>query len=428
MLPLWSAMYLAPLASIVPPSFTIWLFGTTGSMKSVSTALAMSHFGKFEYNMPPASWTGTTNALEKMAFTLKDMPLWIDDFTSQSTLQAQNELRMKADQLLRNWGNRSGRTRMNADLSLRQTFSPRGLVVSTAEQLPPVESIQSRLFQLEIAPGMIDIEGGQQSKLSMAQLVDAPLYPHAMAAYVLWLSPQMSRLEKELPIEFLRLTEKARSDAGSHLRLPANIATMFIGLKMGMTFAHEIGALDAEQLEAELELGWNLLVSMGERQHEVAAEEKPVEMYFNALEQLFASGAAYLRHKDNPTDDATNGHPQFPIPGLQAIKATFLGWYDEKYWYLLPNDAFNAVYQYYRSSGALFPDSERGVRVKLLEQKKLLPQSKSGDRYTCRLRLSGLDYQPRTLRVHKPITNADESSLETGTAGTAGTMGIDEDE
>ena len=196
-MPLWSAMYLAPLASLVPLFFTIWLFGTTGSLKSTLTALAFSHFGKFAFNTPPASWTATQNALEKLAFVLKDSPLWIDDFTSQSTVSGQQDLLRKADTLLRDWGNGAGRTRMRSDLTLRQTFVPRGLIISTAEQLPPIESINSRLFQIESGPGRVT--RGEGSNLTLAQQNDAPLYLHAMAGYVLWLSDHLPELEKSLP-------------------------------------------------------------------------------------------------------------------------------------------------------------------------------------------------------------------------------------
>lgn len=417
--PLWAAMYLAPLSSILPPSFTIWLFGTTGSMKSTATALAMCHYGMFSYNTPPASWTATANALEKMAFTLKDAPLWIDDFTSQSTLQAQNELRVKADQLLRDWGNRAGRTRMKADLSLRQTYAPRGLIISTAEQLPPIESIQSRLFQIEIAPGML--VGGEGSALTRAQLEESPRYAHAMAGYVTWLAQHMERLSKDLPVEFLSLVEQARSDGGSHLRLPANTATMYVGLKMGLDYAVACGALGGDEAEELKRFGWDILIGLGSRQNEIAAEEKPVDMYFRALEGMFADGSAFLRYKDEPEVDAR----AWPSAAMRQVHCQMLGWYDAQFWYLLPEVAFNAVSQFYRKAGVVFPDSERGIRAKMLEQKMLLPGK---DRFTLRLRLNGDDYQPRVLRIHKPLDGEDELSSEAGTPGTSGTVGTEEEE
>lgn len=416
-IPLWAAMFLAPLAQVLPLFFTIWLYGTTGSLKSTLTALALCHFGKFAFNTPPASWTATTNALEKLAFTLKDMPLWIDDFTSQSTLAGDQDLKRKADQLLRDWGNGAGRTRMRSDLSLRQPYVPRGLIISTAEQLPPNESLNSRLLQIESGPGRVT--RGEGSALTLAQQNDAPLYSHAMAGYVLYVGERMSEFEKSLPALQQELTEKARNEGGAHLRLPMNIATLFIGCKVGLEYAQHIGALNEEEALTLMNVAWRVLISLGERQQEVAVEEKPVDMYFNALEQVFAQGIAFLRHKDAPEDDSR----AWPGVAIRTVNSEFLGWYDDKYWYLLPMAAFNAVYRFYKTSGTVFPDTERGVRVKLLEQKRLFPNK---DRYTYQLRLS-TDSKARVLRVGRPNLESAPSHLEAGTTVTTVTAGTEEE-
>ena len=406
--PLWAAMFLAPLAQLIPLFFTIWLFGTTGSLKSTLTALAFSHFGTFAFNTPPASWTATQNALEKLAFTLKDMPLWIDDFTTQSTLAGQQDLLRKGDTLLRDWGNGSGRTRMRSDLTLRQTFVPRGLIISTAEQLPPIESINSRLFQIESGPDRVT--RGEGSALTLAQQNDAQYYPHALAGYALWLAPQFPELEKTLPALQLELTERARSEGGSHLRLPANIATLYIGFKMGVQYAQSVGALNEEDALVSLKLGWDVLMGLGGRQQEVSVEEKPVEMYFAALEQMFAQGICYLRHKDAPEDDGR----AWPSVATRTATCEFMGWYDDRYWYLLPRVAFNAVYKFYKTAGTVFPDTERGVRVKLLEKKLLFPQT---DRFTCVLRVG--EGTVRVLRVASPTSEVSASALKPVTSETA---------
>ncbi len=407
-MPLWAAMYLAPLASILPPSFTIWLFGTTGSMKSTATALALCHFGHFAYNTPPASWTGTANALEKKAFLVKDAPLWIDDYTGQSTRQGLNEIKKKADQLLRDWGNRSGRSRMRADLKLRATFVPRGLIISTAEQLPPGQSILSRLFAVEVHPGMMT--RGENSPLTRAQLEEAGSYPRAMAGYVTWLAEWWDEVEKRLPARLLEYTERARTE-GQHLRMPRNVATMFIGMEMGLKYARSVGALSQDDLEALSQTGWAVLMGIGEQQHQVVAEERPVDMYLSALEQMFAQGTVYLRNKDLP-DIVEQVWPE-----QRTATSELLGWYDDRFWYLLPKAAYNAVWQFYRCSGVVFPDSERGIRVKLLEEKLLLPNE---DRFTYRLRIG--ESLPRVLRIARPDVKGD-SLNSAGTSGTAGTLG-----
>ena len=47
MLPLWSEMYLAPLAELLNPAFTLWMQGGSGSFKSTLSALALCHYGDF---------------------------------------------------------------------------------------------------------------------------------------------------------------------------------------------------------------------------------------------------------------------------------------------------------------------------------------------------------------------------------------------
>jgi hypothetical protein len=371
----------------------VWLFGTTGSLKSTAVALAMCHFGTFAFNTPPASWTGTTNALEKKAFLVKDAPLWIDDYAAQATVTGQRELRAKSDQLLRDWGNRAGRGRMRADLKLRRTFVPRGLIISTAEQLPPGPSLLPRLFAIEIGPEMMT--RGEGSALTRAQAEDAPRYARAMAGYVRWLSAQWPQLAATLPESRLRFTERARMAGEGHLRVPGNVATMFLGFTLGLEYAQAVGAIDEAQENALHAEAWNVLLGAGEAQCQIVVEERPVELYIDALQQMFAQGVAYLRRRDRQTGETPD---EDAWPADRAPKAQRLGWYDDEFWYLLPGATYNAVCGFYRDGGTLFPDRARGIQIKLVEEKKVLPDGKSR---TYQLPFAS-DYHPRVLRLYRP--------------------------
>ena len=124
-----------------------------------------------------------------------------------------------------------------------------------------------------------------------------------------------------------------------------------------------------------------------------------------------------LRHKDVPEDDQR----AWPSIAIRAATSELLGWYDDWYWYLLPQVAFNAVYRFYKAAGRIFPDTERGLRVKLLEQKRLFPNK---DRFTCQLRLAN-DTKVRVLRIGRADQDGGLSSPETGTVGTAVTTDTD---
>jgi DNA primase len=411
-IPLWSAMYLAPLSSLVSPSFTIWIFGETGSMKSTLTALALCHYGNFSYNTPPASWETTAGALEKKAFLCKDAPLWIDDYTTKGTAHGMNDVVRIADQLLRSWGNRSGRARLQSSTAFRSTYPPRGLVISTAEILPPGQSILSRLYTVEVSANAVTRGAG--SALTVAQTEEQQLYSTAMVGYITWLASRWDGLEAALLDEILKRTEEARA-AGQHLRMPRNAATMLVGLKLGLEYAQHVGAISADDCAAMIETGWRILLSVGEMQHEIVVEEQPVEMYMSALEQLFAQGVAYLQRHDSDVRET--------LPEQTAINAEMLGWFDDYFWYLIPRATYNAVREFYRAGGTVFPDTDRGIRSKLAERQMLLPQ---GDRFTYVLSHKD-NTSVRVLRIKRPIAgngntgntdnNGNSSSVDVVVAG-----------
>jgi hypothetical protein len=117
---------------------------------------------------------------------------------------------------------------------------------------------------------------------------------------------------------------------------------------------------------------------------------------------MLAVGAVHLRHRETPDTSDTIW------PVNRTVQSEFLGWYDEYYYYLLPKIAFGAVWRFYRAGGVVFPDTERGVREKLLEQHLLFPQPDSrADRYTYRLTL-GAD-APRVLRIARTKVEAQSS-------------------
>lgn len=405
-MPVLTAMYLAPLAEILPPSFTIWLFGTTGSLKSTLVALAMCHYGTFAYNTPPASWTATANALEKLAFVTQSAPLWIDDYTAQNTVAGLREIKQKSDQLLRDWGNRTARGRMQANLKLRRSFVPRGLILSTAEQLPPGPSIIPRLFALEITPDTMT--RGEGSALTQAQTQDASLYQHAMAAYVLWLAERWDTLTEVLRERHLQFTDAARARASSHLRMPGNVATMYLGWDMFLQFCEHTGVIDIGRGADLRTEGWNILIDAGEHQQSMVVEEDPVVLFINGLQQLFAQRRAYLRNKDHADSDTPEA---LSWPAGREVGAPMLGWYDDHFWYLLPGVCLGAVTEFYRRMGVVFPDTERGLGAKLAERRLSLCSQE--DRYRMRVRIgSERPYVIQLMRLDgniEPSANNEDS-------------------
>ena len=158
------------------PGFTVFLVGRSGNLKSTLAALFLCHYGDFDDKHLPASWESTDNALEKRLFILKDVPCVVDDYAPRADAYAQRRQEQRAQRIIRAMANRSGRSRLKADLSAQTEYIPRGLMISTGEDLPPGQSILARTLAIEVDRDRIDLE-----KLTEAQQHAEPTQ-QAMAA------------------------------------------------------------------------------------------------------------------------------------------------------------------------------------------------------------------------------------------------------
>ena len=191
--PVLGAVYRAPLGEPSPIDFSLHLTGPTGAFKTELAALAQAHFGAaFNGRCLPASWADTANMLEKKAFLAKDAVLVVDDFAPTGTTADVQRLHREADRLFRAAGNRSGRARMRADGGSRPTYYPRGLIISTGEDIPSGQSLRARLLVLELTPGEIPADRplGGAGRRGRSGLLAA-----AMAGYLRWLAPQHRRAQ-----------------------------------------------------------------------------------------------------------------------------------------------------------------------------------------------------------------------------------------
>lgn len=342
--PLWAGVFRAVTSSVLPLDMALWLEGLTGSMKSTLAALFLSHFGSFDRTTLPGSWSSTPNQLERRAFALKDVLFVIDDF-APSALD-RRELDQKASRLIRAQGNLSGRGRLRSDLSERPTMPPRGLILGTGEDRPAGRSILARTLLIEVDRASIDM-----GRLTCAQS-QAHRLPHALAAFITWLAPQLGTLPAELAEAFRTARSRATTTA-AHLRVPEILAHLAIGLDLALAFAEEIGAVDAKRRADLGEACWDALVKLGMNQRDAIDEVRPTRLFIETLDTLLVQGRVTLLDREGP---AVNSPPERPL----------IGWRDDEYLYLLPSAAFQAVQRALRDAGDSLPVTERRLRRDLL--------------------------------------------------------------
>ncbi len=337
--PVWAGMFRAPLASALPLDVTLWLEGQTGALKSTLAAVFLSHFGEFTRTSLPGVWSSTANALERRAFTLKDIPFVVDDY-APNAIDAR-DLEAKAARLVRAQGNLAGRGRLRADLTERSAHPPRGVIIATGEQHPPGQSLLARTLIVEVERDKVDL-----GALTEAQRM-AHRLPHAMAGYIGWLGSQMKGLPRLLEETFQGARERAT--AGSeHLRVPEAVAHLWVGLDCALDYAVDVGACEQAEAKEHRAQAWEALLALGRAQVSAVESERPSLRFLRVLSALLTQHRALLLPKEESGD------------GL-GPEAGLIGWIDAEELFLLPEPAFQAVARFCRDSGEHF--SVRQVRL-----------------------------------------------------------------
>lgn len=310
--PLHATVYRAVLGNC---DYSVGLIGETGAGKTEVAALLQQHFGPtLDARHLPASWSSTGNALEAVAFAAKDALLVVDDFVPASSTGSDAQRQQRdADRLLRGQGNRSGRQRLWADGTLRSTKYPRGLVLSTGEDMPNGQSLRSRLLTLEV-----DKRDGANSvhweKLTIAQSnASGGLYAEAMSGFLQFIAPRYGDVQKELRDLIGRLKELA-TQGDTHRRLPEIVANLTCGLIYFLRFAITSEAMSEQEAEEVLVEGWRAFgqAALAQSHHQNASEA--TGLFRKLLSAAIASGAAHVALDDGepPILTCRNGPPLTP--------------------------------------------------------------------------------------------------------------------
>ena len=338
--------------------FACHLAGHTGTGKSELTALIQQFFGaKMNARNLPGSWSSTANSLEGLAFLAKDSVLTIDDFAPNGSSYDIQRYHRDADRLLRAQGNRSSRQRMRSDATLRPGKPPRGLILSTGEDIPRGQSIRARMLVLELGPNDMDWE-----KLTQCQQDAAVgIYAQVMAGFIQWLALQMDDVQKRLPQQISELRVQA-TQSHQHRRIPDIVANQQVGFEYFLNFVLQAGAIDQDQKNHLKQRCWAALedAAFNQADHQSACD--PVLRFFELLSSAIASGHAHIampRGMEPETPQAYGWRSKTIGTGINERdewqpQGDRVGWIDKDNLYLDPTASYRiaqkmAVGYYYDS-------------------------------------------------------------------------------
>jgi hypothetical protein len=375
---LLAAVYRAVLAEACIVDFSLFLTGGTGVFKSEVSALALAHYGAFDARSFVMTWEDSEGALERNLHAVKDAVSVIDDYHPTGTQTDRAKRNNKADRVLRGAGNQAGRARLTPDIQTRPTYYPRGLIITSGEDVPTGHSLRARILVVEMERGTV-----QRPVLTgLQRAANGGVLRAAMAAYIVWLAPRMERLHSDLPQRLRAVREEFRAVSGpeSHARGPANIASLWLGLELFFEFAEDTKAIIAEERAAHLRRARIALLRLVRAQGEQLSDQDDAQRFIELIGAALESGRAYLRRAHIGGNDPT--WP--PMPHLWGWSSTAsvdqfggenwvprgeaIGWLDGATVLLEPEAAFAVAQRFGHDQGQTLSLTRRNLWKRLAEQ------------------------------------------------------------
>ena len=322
----WPMVLACYRACVDETDFALHLSGKTGTFKSEYCSLLQSHFGKeMDARHLPASWSSTANALECQCYTCKDAVIVIDDFVPNGTSWQIRSIQKTVDQIIRGQGNQAGRSRLNDSSTLQTTYYPRGIIISTGEDVPQGHSIRARMLICELAPG--DIE---PSRLTQAQDRRAML-PVSMVQWIQHLAESGATIAESIKKHSVKY-RNANRDLG-HARTPAIIGELYGTLTELIRYGVDRKFITTEEAARLADAAETSLKKQGEFQMSYLKDADPSEVFVDTLRQIFAGHLGHIRTKSNGIPESpeifgwTSSVPKNGVPSYRANGPT-LGWTD----------------------------------------------------------------------------------------------------
>lgn len=376
------------------------LAGQTGAGKSALAAVMQQHFGAgLDAHYLPGSWSSTANALEGLAFAGKDVLLTVDDFAPEGSSHDIQRYHATAARLFRAQGNHAARGRMRADGSLRPNKPPRGIILSTGEDIPKGHSIKARILILELEPGALDWQ-----RITQAQKLAANgIYASAMAGFIRWLAMDYAACMADFRADHSEYREQLQSTG--HKRTVDAGAQLLATYRSLLAFALEVEALTETEHTALWQRISSGIRAALEPQANLQTQSDPVARFGELLTGLFVSGRAHIV-------DAAIG--QYPGDGWgweqyeattaggtetkYRAKGNRIGWLDGPNLYLEPQATYAELQRFARDQGDSVPLSDRTLWKRLHEKGVIL--SREEPRLTVRKQgLAGTNQRTRVLHL-----------------------------
>lgn len=370
----------AVLNPFLPVDSVVYLHGPTGSFKTELSVLAMAHFGRaFTSRSIPLSFEGTSNSTQAATWRLKDVVTVVDDMAPEGTPNRVGSIYSKLSTLARSIGNRSGRTRANADMTAKQTFYPRGVVIASGEDLPRGHSAAARMQTVEVTRADIDAV-----VLSDCQAMAAEgVYADLMAVFIQYVAGHWDEITAGIDGLYAKALSQMRSQSFKHRRTADALAPQLVVAQVWFEWLRAIGSVNAAERDALIEWAKEGLLASGGAQDEVQAEANPVEIFLSNIRSAVIRGDAHLA--DRESNECPHQPARFSwktetrkvgdhIEPFSVPKGSMIGWVDiaANAVYLDPDSAYAVAQDLGARTGRNIPMTVTTLGKRLLDAKHIV--------------------------------------------------------
>ncbi len=359
-IPLLTLVYLSPLTSLLTPepAFVSYLNGRTGTRKTTLAQLALSHFGEFDSKTGLSSFLDTPYYLIEQAFFLKDTLMLIDDYHPSASSRNSRKMESNAQVIIRAFANKTGRDRLNPNATLKKSKPPRGLALITGEEIVSLESTLARCFVVKMDKDSVNLK-----KLTELQKKHY-LLRHAMASYLIWVKDNMDSIKNTFKEQRDGIRKELYKvyDPETHGQIIDQVVYLQFAWEQFLKFAFEKKIITSEEMNSHYNFGRIHFFDTGLKQAKRVKKEDPVEIFKNTINEMIEEDKVHLLKIHS---NKTNGE----VLGGNADKSAFLGYYDDKYYYL--QDSFIIVKNYCKKGYITFPVT-RNKFYELLEDSGIL--------------------------------------------------------
>jgi hypothetical protein len=275
--------------------YSVYVVGQSGVFKSEITALVNSFFGAGINRLTmPANWDDTANVLLSKLFTAKDGVLVIDDFTPNGNKKHDDELHAKAERVFRAAGNRTGRGRLQSDMTERLAKEPRAMLISSGEDLPRGMSLQARLLIVPIEKDMVTSAALTEMQQAAAQGKLAA----SLATFLSYLARDREKIKAQFDKDRIAYRDKLNQNHHGHARQTTTTAHLAASWRVWLKSATEEKAIDREKGNTLWRQIWRALAEAGHDQQSHQASLNPADHFVDLLRSALISGKANLQTVD----------------------------------------------------------------------------------------------------------------------------------